>query len=448
MNATKEVQLLEDSKVKLTIRVPTEDVRKQYDDILKEYTEKAHLKGFRPGKVPADIIVRKLGPSLIDQTKSEVLEKSLSEAFESVEQKPIPYSTPEIKADDALELGKEFAFEVIYDTWPVVELGPYTGLEIDQPQWEITDEDIGRELKGIQEQNALFTDKESGDLEKGNIANVDYGELEAGAEKPGTKREAFVFEVGTGYNVYKIDDDIIGMKKGETKLVTKVYPEDFETSALAGKSVTLRVTLNSIKEKKLPEINDELAQDISEKFKTLEELKADIRTKLEHAVKQNVRSRTITRLLDSIVETSKIPLPQSLVDYQLENMWQEYVSQMRIDEKKLVQVLEAQGTTMESLRTEWLPSAQKRARLQLVISEVAKRESIAIEEGELDAEIAKMAEERKVAPDELKESLARSNLVDYMKSNLRIDKLYDFLLSKTTLRAGETRKVLDILQGK
>lgn len=326
--------------------------------------------------------------------------------------------------------------------------GSLHGLEIDQPQWEITDEDIGRELKGIQEQNALFTDKESGDLEKGNIANVDYGELEAGAEKPGTKREAFVFEVGTGYNVYKIDDDIIGMKKGETKLVTKVYPEDFETSALAGKSVTLRVTLNSIKEKKLPEINDELAQDISEKFKTLEELKADIRTKLEHAVKQNVRSRTITRLLDSIVETSKIPLPQSLVDYQLENMWQEYVSQMRIDEKKLVQVLEAQGTTMESLRTEWLPSAQKRARLQLVISEVAKRESIAIEEGELDAEIAKMAEERKVAPDELKESLARSNLVDYMKSNLRIDKLYDFLLSKTTLRAGESRKVLDILQGK
>lgn len=312
MNATKEVQLLEDSKVKLTIRVPTEDVRKQYDDILKEYTEKAHLKGFRPGKVPADIIVRKLGPSLIDQTKSEVLEKSLSEAFESVEQKPIPYSTPEIKADDALELGKEFAFEVIYDTWPVVELGPYTGLEIDQPQWEITDEDIGRELKGIQEQNALFTDKESGDLEKGNIANVDYGELEAGAEKPGTKREAFVFEVGTGYNVYKIDDDIIGMKKGETKLVTKVYPEDFETSALAGKSVTLRVTLNSIKEKKLPEINDELAQDISEKFKTLEELKADIRTKLEHAVKQNVRSRTITRLLDSIVETSKIPFRSPL----------------------------------------------------------------------------------------------------------------------------------------
>jgi len=447
VNATKEVQLLENSKVKLTIRVPTEDVRKQYDDILKEYTQKAHLKGFRPGKVPADIIVRKLGPALIDQTRSEVLEKSLSEVFESVEQKPIPYATPEIKADDALEIGKDFAFEVIYDTWPAVELGPYTGLEIDQPQWEITDEDIGRELKGIQEQNALFTDKESGDVEKGNIVNVDYVELEAGSEKQGTRRDAFVFEVGTGYNVYKIDDDVVGMKKGDTKLITKVYPEDFETSALAGKSVTLQVVLNSIKEKKLPEINDELAEDISEKFKNLDDLKADIRAKLEQAVKQNVRSRTVSRILDSIVETSKIPLPQSIVDYQLENMWQEYVSQMRIEEKKLVELLEAQGTTIEGLRKDWLPSAEKRAKLQLVISEVAKRENIAIEEGELDAEIAKMAAERKVTLEDLKESLARNNLVDYMKSNLRIDKLYDFLLSKTALRAGEKRKVLDILAG-
>ena len=205
--------------------------------------------------------------------------------------------------------------------------------------------------------------------------------------------------------------------------------------------------MNSIKEKKLPEINDELAQDISEKFKTLEDLKADIRAKLEQAVKQNVRSRTISRILDSVVETSKIPLPQSIVDYQLENMWQEYANQMRIDEKKLVALLEAQGTTMESLRKDWLPSAEKRARLQLVISEIARRENIAIEESDLDAEIAKMAEERKVKADELKESLARSNLVDYMKSNLRVDKLYDFLLSKTTLKTGDKRKVLDILQG-
>jgi trigger factor len=448
VNASKEVELLENSQVKLTIRVPIADVKQEYDSIVKEYCQNAHMKGFRKGKVPADVIIRKLGSSLIDQTRAEVLEKSLAEVFESVEKKPIPYATPEIKSEAALELGKEFSFEVIYDTWPALELGPYLGLEIDQPEWEITDEDLGRELKGIQEQNALFTDKDEGVVETGNIVNIDYTELdEAGAEKPGTKREAFVFEIGTGYNVYKVDDDVLGMKKGETKLVTKTFPEDFETKVLAGKTVMLRVTLNSIKEKKLPEINDELAQDISEKFQTLDQLKADITSKLEAAVKSALRSKTVTRVLDSVVETSTIPLPVSMVEYQLEAMWQDYANQLRIDEKQLAALLEQQGRSVEDVRKDWLPSAERRARLQLVVSEIAKKEGIGIEDSDLDAEIAKMAEERKVAPAELKESLAKNNLDDYMRSNLRMDKLYDFLLSKTVIRRSEKRKVLDILQG-
>ncbi len=448
MNATKEVEFLENSQVKLKVHVPTADVKQEYDSIVKEYCQNAHLKGFRKGKVPADVVIRKLGPSLIDQTRAEVLEKTLSEIFETVEQKPIPYATPEIKSEEALELGKDFSFEVVYDTWPAIELGPYLGLEVDQPEWEITDEDMGRELTGLQEQNALYTDKESGAVETGDIVNIDYVEIEsAGTERPGTKREAFVFEVGTGYNVYKLDDEVIGMAKAETKLVTKTFPEDFETKVLAGKTVMLRVTLNSIKEKKLPEINDELAQDLSEKFQTLDDLKADIRKKLEDAVKSALRSKTVTRVLDSVVETSKIALPASMVDYQLEAMWQEYANRLRVDEKQLAAILEQQGKSVEDVRKEWTPGAEKRARLQLVVSEIAKKEGIGIEESDLDAEIGKMAEERKVTPEELKANLAKNDLVDYMRSNLRTDKLYDYLLSKTNIRTAEKRKVLDILQG-
>jgi len=99
-------------------------VKQEYDTIVKEYCENAHLKGFRKGRVPAEVIIRKLGPSLIDQTRAEVLEKSLAEVFESVEHKPIPYATPEIKSEESLELGKDFSFEVIYDTWPAVQLSP------------------------------------------------------------------------------------------------------------------------------------------------------------------------------------------------------------------------------------------------------------------------------------------------------------------------------------
>jgi len=148
-----------------------------------------------------------------------------------------------------------------------------------------------------------------------------------------------------------------------------------------------------------------------------------------------------------VVETSTFPLPSSMVDYQLEAMWQEYASRLGLDEKQLTQLLEQQGRTTEDIRKEWTPSAEKRARMQLVLSEIAKKEGIAIEESDLDAEIAKMAEERKVTAAELKESIQKSNLDAYMRSNLRMDKLYDFLLSKTVIRHSGRQKVLDILQG-
>jgi trigger factor len=448
VNATKEVELLENSQVKLKVRIPGDDIRKEYDALLKEYCSKARLPGFRKGKVPPDVLVRKLGPALLEETRVQVLEKSISEVLEGVEKKPLPYGSPDVKADEALALGKDYSFEIVYDTYPTVELGPYTGIEFDQPEYEISDEDIGRELETVREQNALFTEKAGGVVETGNIVNIDYHELDNdGNEKPGTRREAFVFEVGTGYNVYRIDEEITGMKKDEKKLITKSFPADFETKALAGKTVTLEVTVTGIKEKKLPEINDELAQDINEKFNTLDDLKADIRRKLEEAVKNALRSRALNAVMDRVIESSTIPLPRSLAEYQLGLMWQDYLRQLGVDEKTLLGLLEKQGKTVEDVRRDWMPSAEKRAKLQVVIAEIGKRENIAIEEGELDAEIARVAESRKVEPGELKESLARENLIDSMRSNLKVDKLYDFILSKAVARTAEKRKVLDILRG-
>ncbi len=446
MNTTKEIELLENSQVKVKIHVSGEDVKREYDDLVREYCEKVHLPGFRKGKIPPEVLIRKLGSSLVDETRLSVLEKSISEVLESVEHKPLPYDSPDVKADQGLEIGKDFSFEVTYDTYPKIELGPYTGIEVEEPECAITDEDIGRELKEIQNQNALFSDKKDGAVETGNIVNIDYVELDdAGAEKAQTKRDAFVFEVGTGYNLYKIDEEILGMKPGESKPVAKSYPEDFENKDLAGKRVSLSVKLNSVKEKKLPEINDELAQDISEKFQTLEDLKADIRKRLEEAVKAALRSRSLNAVLDRVVESSKIPLPKSLTEYQLALMWRDYLNRLGMDEKTLVSLLERQGKSVEEIRKDWLPAAEKRARLQLVITEIGKRENIAVEEADLEAEIQRLAESRKMELGALKESLAKQNLIDYMRNNLRADKLYDYILSKTTVRKKGKSKVLDVL---
>jgi trigger factor len=448
VNATKEVELLENSQVKVKINISGDEIKKEYDALVKEYCQNARLPGFRKGKVPADVLIRKLGSALVEETRAQVLEKSITEILPTIEQKPLPYDSPDVKAEQVLEIGKDFAFELFYDTYPKIELGPYTGVEAEQPEWEITDEDIGRELEEIRNQNAMFTDKPGGAVETGNIVNIDYAELdEAGAEKPGTKREAFVFEVGTSYNLYKIDEEIVGMKGGESKTIAKSYPDDFENKDLAGKRVSLKVTVNSVKEKKLPDVNDELAQDISEKFQTLDDLKADIRKKIEEAVKAALKSRTLDSVLDRVVESSAIPLPRSVVEYQLGLMWEEYANRLRIDEKTLLSILEKQGKTMDDVRKDWMPAAEKRAKLQLVITEIGKRENIEIGESDLDAEISRMAESRQVEAGALKESLSKQNLISYMKSNLKVDKLYDFILSKTSVRKGARKKVLDILAG-
>jgi trigger factor len=447
VNTTREVTLLDNAQVKMRITVPGEDVRREHDAIVKDYCDHAHLKGFRKGKVPADVMIRKLGSSLADQTRAQVLEKAVEEAFEQAEQKPFPYANPEVKADDPVEPGKDWTFEVTYDTFPVVELGPYTGIEVEEPSWQVDDEDIGRELKSVQEQNALFTDKEQAVVAKGDIANIDYVELEAGAEKTATRRQAFVFEVGTGYNYYRIDDEMVGLAKGETRDLTKVYPADAENKDLAGRSVTLRVTVNSVKEKRLPELNDELAQDISEKFKTLDDLKADIRTKLEAAVKATLRSGAINAVLARVVEASKIPLPRSLIEYQLDSMWRDYVRETRIDEERLVALLREQGRDPAAMRAEMTPAAEQRARLQLVISEISKREHIGVEEAEIEAEIGRQAEARRVEAKDLRETLSKNDLIDTLAGNLRLEKLYDHILSKTTIRTAGTKKVLDILRG-
>jgi trigger factor len=460
VTTTRDVTVLENAQVRVRITVPGDEVQKEYDSIVADYCSHARIPGFRKGKVPRDVLIRKLGHALFDQTRVEVLEKAVKEALEQAEQKPYRYASPEVKADDPITPGRDWSFELTYDTDPAAELGPYTGLEVEEPTWEIEEEDVERELAGIREQQALFVDKESGVVATGDIVNVDYVELETGAPKEATRREAFVFEVGSGYNYYRFDDDIVGMQKGQTREITKVYPAEPPAPAegataeqppvnkdLAGRSVSLRITVNSVKEKKLPEVNDELAQDISERFKTLDDLKADIRKKLAETVKARLRSRALAEILQRVVATSKFTIPPSVIDYQLELMWQEYVSRTRVEEQRLVALLAEQGQTMEQLRAEWMPAATERARLQQVIAEIAKKEAIALDEGELETEIARIAAERQVKAEELKESLAKNNLMGSIAGNLRLEKLYDFLLSKTTVKPGGRKKVIDILRG-
>jgi trigger factor len=445
---SKKVEELENSGVKLTISVKKDYIQKQYDDLVTEYCKTVRMDGFRKGKVPANVLLRKYGEAILAETMEKVIRSSLDEVLQKVDQKPISTSIPEVDTKEGLELGKDYSYSVTYDTFPQVKLGEYKGQSYEALQVTIGKEDMDRELKILQDQNSIVIDKKDATVLNGDIVNIDYVELdEQDQELPDKKREGFVFETGSGYNLYKIDNDMVGMKIGEEKIISKDYAEDFEFKELAGRSIRLKVKLNAVKEKQLPEINDELAQDISDKYENLEDLKKDIRNRLDEFAAQKVRENSISQILEKVAEQAEIPLPKSMVESELEDQWRSFVSRLGGDEKPILQQLETEGRSKEQIQEEWRTGAEKKLKLQLVVNEMVKQEAIELEDKEIDERIQREADAQNISFEEAKETMIRNNYLEYLKYDLKNEKLYDILLEASTRKKGRKVKFLDLVQG-
>ncbi len=448
MQAKRDIELLDNSSVRLRITLGEEDVQKEYDAVVKEYTSKVALPGFRRGRVPADVLVRKFGDTLKAEAAQALIEKSLGEALPAVEHKPLPYARPELKDEIKLELGKPFVFEVTYDTYPKIELGEYKNLEIEDPQVEIGDEDIGRELQGIQRQNGIVVDKPEGSkVEKEDTITIDYVEVrDDGGEEVKTRREGFTFQVGSGYNLYGIDDDVVGMAKGEERVLEKEYPAGHQYSDLAGRKVRLKVKLTALKQTQLPEVNDELAQDVSERFQTLEDLRQDIRTRLQQAANERLRGGKVDQLMKQIVGASKITFPASMVERDLDLRWHEFVRRMGGNEDMVTRLLKREGRAVEDLLAEWRPSVEESIRRRVAIQEIADREKVEVPEQEIDDELRAAAEGQNRKPEDLKREYEQSGLLAVLREERRLAKAYDLLIASAKLKKGRKMTFAELSQ--
>ncbi|MEW5817626.1 MAG: trigger factor, partial [Spirochaetota bacterium] len=219
MIVNKEVEPLENSAVKLTVTVDQQSIKKAYDELLQKYSKTLQIKGFRRGKVPVPVLEKKFGESIKHEAYMNKIESNLKQIFEEIEEKPLPYSHPELQDELDMSMDKDLCFSVVYDTFPKIEIGTYRGLEIEEPVVELSEDDVERELKTLQNQNSIVVDKKDNTVEKDNIVTINYSELEEnGREKLKSRREGFAFAAGSKNNLYQIDDDILGMKKDEEKI--------------------------------------------------------------------------------------------------------------------------------------------------------------------------------------------------------------------------------------
>ena len=440
MKLTKEFTGLEKSSVKLSVTVAKKDVQDVYGAITAKYVKTAQIPGFRKGHVPVNVLERKFGDALKADVMNELVDKSLNEIFEKeTENRPLPYAQPVMDKASEFDVNKDFSYEVIYDVFPKVAVKDFSGITVKEPQVTIGDTEIQEELKAVQERNAVVMDKKDGEsVEKGNIVTINYSELDdTGKEIDGSKRQDFVFTVGSGENIYKIDDEITGMKKGETKQIVKTYPNDEKDADLAGKTKKISVTVTAIKIRNLPAIDDELAQDVSEKYKTLDEMKKDIARNMENAKKRKIAELKNNSLLEQLVEKNNFDIPASMLAAELDGRWRMMAQQLQTTPEQLERMVTSSGQTKEAMLNEWTGDSEKMLKTRIIVDALLKERNISVTPDEIEARYKEIAEEGGITVDEVKKHYEDPRSKEYLIDDTKEQKLYETLYKEIKVEKGD-----------
>ncbi len=450
MRMQKQITKLDKSRVELTVTVDKSELARSYQDLLQKYAKNAQIPGFRKGKVPVALMEKKYGEAIKGEVAGDIIEKSLDEIFTSANEheRPLPYSQPVMNEAPDFDIDRDLSYKVSYDVFPDVTLETVEGFKIEVPVVSVTEADIDQELQSIRERNAIVADKSDTDkASKDNIVTVNYCELDSdGAVIAGTERQDFVFTLGSGQNVFKFDDEITGMIKGETKDFTKKYPAKFEDSELAGQTKKLRVTLTALKERNLPDLDDELAQDVSEKYKNLADLTADIRKNMESALENKLREIKNTALLDKIVEKNSFELPESMVSAELESRWQMLAQRFRTDTAQLEKMILASGQSKEDMLSGWRPEAEKLLKSRVCVELLMKDRGIDVSDADVEAEFARIAEGAGISTEEVKNHYADPRKKEYLIDDIKEQRLYAQLLEKCTVSKGPKTAFADLFK--
>jgi trigger factor len=342
---------------------------------------------------------------------------------------------------------RDLTFSVVYDVLPKVAVGQWKGLEAEVPDVSVGDEDIQRELEAIRDRNAFVLDRDEGAAaEKDNVVTVNYGEIgDDGAVSPGSERQDFVFTLGSGYNIYKFDDEITGMKKGETRDIEKTYPEDFSEAELAGKTKKIRVTLTALKEKKLPDLDDDLAQDVDEKFKTLEDLKNNIRERLDRTLEKQLRDIKISKILEKIVENTPVDVPESMIRLELESRWRNLARRFGASVEDIVSMMSRSGQNPMEIQDGWRPEAVKALHSRLIVETFIEEQDISASGEEMEKEFERIADEMGNSLEEVKKYYEQDHMKEYLQEDIKERKIFDLLLAENTIKLGEKTNYLDIV---
>jgi len=402
----------------LELEIPAEEVSKKMESVAKEFARLAMIPGFRKGKAPVSLIRRRFAEDI----KGEVLQTLVPERVEKAlaEQKLSPVTQPKVDKLDFNE-GQPVKFRAIFEVMPEFELGSYKGLELEMPTMDITDEDVAKALEEMRERAGAFAPVEGRAIQDGDFAQVKLVGTPEGGGDP-LQADSVLCHIGAEETMEPFNTNLKGANVGEHKNFDVEYPADYPDPKLAGKKFHYAVEVLGIKTKKLPELNDDFAKDVSD-AKTLDELKNKVREGLEHQRDHKRKELLHERVLAELVKKHDFPVPESLVEHQMD---------VRLE--RVVRSLAAQGVDPRAVNVDWVTLRRRqgdRARddvkAELIIDRIATAETIDASEEDLTRELEHAAGHSNESAEALRARLTKQGTLDRMKAKLRSDKTLEWL---------------------
>ncbi len=410
------IEKLEHNMVKLTVEVAADVFLAATKKAYQSNKGKISVPGFRKGKAPQQLIEKMYGASVFFEDAANIVindtyqDESASTGLEFM-------SRPEFDLEQ-IEKGKPFIYTATVAVRPEVELGDYMGVEVRKAEISVTDEEVDAEIKREQEKNSRLVDVEDRAVENGDTVTLDYSGTVDGELFDGGTAENQTLVIGSNSFIPGFEDQLIGLKAGESKDVNVTFPAEYHAADLAGKDAVFACTIHKIQVKELPELDDEFAQDVSE-FDTFAEYKDSVRAKLLENKEKAARTARENEAIDKLIEASTMDIPDAMVNAQAEQMFEDQARQMQNQGIPFDMYLKYMGLDAQGFMNNLKPQALKQIQTRLVLEEVAKKENIEISDEKVDEEIGRMAAMYQMEADKFKEVVGETER-DQMKKDLAV----------------------------
>ncbi|MEB5757886.1 trigger factor [Mammaliicoccus sciuri] len=412
----------------LTVTVPKEEVDKGLDKAFKKVVKQINVPGFRKGKMPRPLFEQRFGvESLYQDALDFILPEAYGNAVEEAEINPV--DRPEIDVTQ-MEKGKELIFEATVTVEPEVELGDYKGLSIEKQDREVTDEEFNQAIEDAVSRQAELTVKE-GEIAEGDVVNINFDGYVDGEAFEGGQAEGYDLEIGSGSFIPGFEEQLIGLKANDSKDVVVTFPEEYHAEELAGKEATFKCEVNEVKSKEIPELDDELAQELDESVSTVDEYKEKLRKYLEEAKVNQAEATEKEEAITKATDNAKVDIPEAMINTELDRMMQEFEQRISQQGLNLELYYQFSGQSEEELKAQMKEDAEKRVKTNLTLRAIADAENIEVSDADVEAEFAKMSEQFGLSVEDIKATLGNN---DILVNDLKIQKVIDLLVAES---AGE-----------